>query len=91
MIKLPNRMKFLAVPAVLALGAVSYGSVVAMAAPATLPTAATTLAATTPAAPAPAESVIAPETVEPAEPPLPGGGYADTDNVQADTQQQGIN
>ena len=96
MIKVPNRMKFLAVPAVLALGAVSYGSVVAMAAPVTLPTAATTLAATTPAAPAPAapapaESPTAPETVEPNEPALPGGGYADADNVQADTQQQGIN
>jgi hypothetical protein len=90
-IKLPRRMKLWAVPAVLALGAVSYRSVVAMAAPATLPAAATPLAATAPAAAAPAESPTAPETAEPNEPALLGGGYADTDNLQADTQQQGIN
>jgi hypothetical protein len=35
-------------------------------------------------------SETAPEKAEPNEPALPGGGYADADNVQADTQQEGI-
>jgi hypothetical protein len=81
-----RKLAFLTVPAVVALGAVSYGSVVAMAAPITSPA-----AAASPSAPEPAESATTPETVEANEPALPGGGYADADNVQADTQQEGIN
>ncbi|MDQ6721896.1 MAG: hypothetical protein M3003_14030 [Candidatus Dormibacteraeota bacterium] len=82
MFKFQRRLAFLAVPAVLALGAVSYGSVVAMAAPSHSPT------VVKPAA-EPAESTTE-SAVEATEPALPGGGYADT-NVQADTQQEGIN
>jgi hypothetical protein len=44
-----------------------------------------------PSASDPAESTTASETVEANEPALPGGGYADAANVQADTQQEGIN
>jgi hypothetical protein len=38
----------------------------------------------------PAESTTG-DAAEANEPALPGGGYADADNVQADTQQEGIN
>jgi hypothetical protein len=82
LIKLQRKFAILAVPAVLALAAVSYGSVVAAAAPVPSP------AATS--ATEPAEST-APEAVEANEPALPGGGFADTDNVQANTQQEGVN
>jgi hypothetical protein len=84
-----RRLAITAVPATLALGAVSYGSVVAMAAPSPTPA-----AATQPSAAAPAESSTpetATEQAEPNEPALSGGGYADADNTQANTQQEGIN
>jgi hypothetical protein len=80
MLNLKSKAAFLAVPAVLALAAVSYGSVVAFSAANPTP------------APA-AEAAEAPEAAEAAEanePALPGGGYADADNVNADTQQEGI-
>jgi hypothetical protein len=83
MIKLPRKLAFLAVPAVLALGGATYASVVAFAAANPSPTPA---AASEKAEP----SETAPEKAEPNEPALPGGGYADADNVQADTQQEGI-
>lgn len=85
MFKFQRRLAFLAVPAVLALGAVTYGSVVAFAAPNASPTAATSTAA-----PEPAEST-APEAAEANEPALPNGGYADAANADANTQQEGIN
>jgi len=78
MFNLKSKAAFLAVPAVLALAAVSYGSVVAF-----------STANPTPAAAEAAEST-APEAAEANEPALPGGGYADADNVNADTQQEGI-
>jgi hypothetical protein len=80
MIKFKSKLALLAVPAVLAFAAVSYGSVVAF----------TTANPPVPAPAAePAEST-APEAAEASEPALAGGGYADTDNVNADTQQEGI-
>jgi hypothetical protein len=82
--KFQRRLAFLTVPAVLALGVVSYGSVVAMAAPSH--SQAVVKAAS---AAEPAESTT--DATEANEPALPGGGYADADNVQADTQQEGIN
>jgi hypothetical protein len=72
--KFRPKMAFLAVPAVLALGVVSYGSVVAMAAPSHSPS-------VVKSATEPAESTTESDT----------GGYADPDNVQSDTQQEGIN
>ena len=86
MLKFQRKLAFLTVPAVLALGAVSYGSVVVMAAPSSSPT-----VAKSPSATEPAESTAAAEAVEPNEPALPGGSHADADNVQANTQQEGIN
>jgi hypothetical protein len=89
MFKFRRRLAFLAVPAVLVLGAVSYGSVVAMAAPSPSPT-----AKAAPSTAEPAESATestTPEVTGPNEPALPGGGHADPDNVQADTQQEGSN
>lgn len=82
MIKFKSKLALLAVPAVLAFAAVSYGSVVAFT---------TANPAPAPAAEAaePAEST-APEAAEANEPVLAGGGYADADNVNADTQQEGI-
>jgi hypothetical protein len=49
-------------------------------------------AATEPPAVAAAEAAEtnAPETAEPNEPVLPGGGYADADGVNADTQFEGV-
>jgi hypothetical protein len=49
-------------------------------------------AATQPPATAAAEAAesTAPETTEPNEPNLPGGGYADADGVNADTQFEGV-
>ena len=85
MFSVKRKLAFLTVPAVVALGAVSYGSVVAMAAPASA------AAVASPSAPEPAESTTTPETVEANEPALPGGGHADADNVQANTQQEGVN
>ena len=85
MIKLQRRLAFLAVPAVVALGAVSYGSVVAFSTPIQK---AAVVTAATPAESAESTSTDAAETNEPA---LPAGGFADADNVQADTQQEGIN
>jgi hypothetical protein len=85
MLKFQKRLAFLTVPAVVALGAVSYGSVVAFASPSPNPT-----AVTAPSRVEPAESTTAPETPEANEPALPGGGYADAANTQADTQQDGV-
>jgi hypothetical protein len=83
MIKLRRRLAFLAVPAVVALGAASYAAVVGFTSSPSPSPSATKAAATT----EPAESAAeAPEANEPA---LPGGGYADKDNTQADTQQEG--
>ena len=93
MLNLRRRLAFLAVPAVLAVGAVTYGSVVAMAAPSPLPTATASPSTTAPAESTtePAESSTTAEAAEPNEPALPGGGHADADNVQANTQQEGVN
>jgi hypothetical protein len=85
MSKFKRSLAFMTVPVVLALGALSYGSVVAFASPSPSPT-----GTTAPSAAEPAESATAPETVEPNEPALAGGGYADTANTQADTQQNGV-
>jgi hypothetical protein len=82
MFKLQRRFAFLAVPAVLAIGAVSYGSAVAMAAPSH--SGAVVKAAS--AAEPPESTSEATDTTEPAP---PGGGYADLDAIQADTQQEG--
>ena len=88
-----RRLAFVAIPATLALGALTYGSVVAMAAPSPTPTAAGQPAAT------PGESTAeqpeganeAAEPAEPNEPAQPGGGFADDPaNSQADTQQEGV-
>jgi hypothetical protein len=81
MMKLKSKVAFVTVPAVMALAAVSYGSVVGFASANPSPI---------PPAPAAAEPASAPEKIEPNEPALPGGGYADAANVQADTQQDGI-
>jgi hypothetical protein len=88
-----RRLAFLAVPAVLALGVVSYGSVVAMAAPSPLPTAKAAASTPEPAESTtePAETATTPDVAEPNEAALPGGGHADKDNVQADMQQEGVN
>ena len=85
MFKFQKRLAVLTVPAVLALGAVSYGSVVAFSSPNPSPT-----GVTAPPAAEPAESTTAAETPEPNEPALPGGGYADAANAQANTQQEGV-
>jgi hypothetical protein len=82
MFKFQRKFAFLAVPAVVAIGAVSYGSVVAMASP--NHSHAVVKAAS---AAEPAESTT--ETTETNDPAMPGGGYADLDSVQADTQQEG--
>jgi hypothetical protein len=88
MINFKRRVAFLTVPAVLAVGAMSYGSVVAFASPSPSPSPTGTSA---PSAAEPAESATAPETVEANEPALPGGGYVDAAGAQVDTQQEGIN
>jgi hypothetical protein len=82
MFKLQRKFAFWAVPAVLAIGAVSYGSVVAMAAPSH---SRAVVKATSAAEPA--ESTT--QTAETNQSETSGGGYADVDNVQADTQQEG--
>lgn len=75
--------KWLLVPvtaAMLAVGALGSMSVFAASpAPATAAETATEAAETT-----------APEVAEPNEPALPGGGYADADGVNADTQFEGV-
>jgi hypothetical protein len=43
-----------------------------------------------PATAAEAAETNAPEQAEPNEPALPGGGYADADGVNADTQFEGV-
>jgi hypothetical protein len=87
MLKVPRKLALIAAPVgVLALGAASYGSVVAFAAASPTPA-----GVTQPAASEPAESTTTPEVAEANEPALPGGGHADADNVQADTQQEGVN
>jgi hypothetical protein len=89
MSKFKRSLALMTVPAVLALGALSYGSVVAFGAASPSPVPSPT-GTTAPSAAEPAESATAPETVEPNEPALAGGGYADTANTQADTQQDGV-
>jgi hypothetical protein len=78
--KFQRKLAILTVPAVLALGAVSYGTVVGFASP----------SPTSSSASEPAESTTAADAAEPNEPALPGGGYADAANAQADTQQEGV-
>jgi hypothetical protein len=83
MFNVRRKLVLIAVPAVLALGAITYGSVA--------------LAESHPSGPASqsvaAESAEQPETgaeqAEANEPALPGGGHADADN-KADTQQEGV-
>jgi hypothetical protein len=87
MINFKRRVAFLTVPAVLAVGAMSYGSVVAFASPSPSPSPTGTSA---PSAAEPPESTKAPETVESNEPAVPGGGHADAAGAQVDTQQEGI-
>jgi hypothetical protein len=75
-----TRKKWLLVPitaAMLAVGTIGSMSV---------------FAATEPPATATAEAAetTAPETAEPNDPALPGGGYADADGVNADTQFEGV-
>ena len=75
-----TKRKWLLVPvtaAMLAVGAIGSTSVFA----ATEPPAVTA---------AEAAETTAPETAEPNEPALPGGGYADADGVNADTQFDGV-
>jgi hypothetical protein len=94
MFKFRPKMAFLAVPAVLALGAVSYGSATAMAATSPSPKVTAAPSTTAPSTAEPAESATESTTSEvtgPNEPALPGGGHNDPDNVQADTQQEGSN
>jgi hypothetical protein len=91
MINLKRRMAFLTVPAVLAVGAMSYGSLVAFASPSPNPSpAGTSASAAAEPAESATESATAPETAEPNEPALPGGGYADAAGAQVDTQQEGV-
>ncbi len=87
MFKIKRRLAFMTVPAVLAVSAMSYGSVVAFASPSPSPSPTGTSATS---AAEPAESTTAPETAEPNEPAVAGGGYADVAGAQADTQQEGI-
>jgi hypothetical protein len=90
MFKLQRKFALLAVPAVLAIGVVSYGSVVAMASPSH----SAVVKAASPAEPAetatePADPAAS--TTDPVGPNEPaGGGYADA-NAAADTQQEGNN
>jgi len=80
MTKMKTKRKWLLVPvtaAMLAVGAIGSTSVFA----ATEPPAVTA---------AEAAETTAPETAEPNEPALPGGGYADADGVNADTQFDGV-
>jgi len=84
MTKMKTPKKWLLVPvtaAMLAVGAVGSMSVFAASpVPATAAVTAETEAAET----------TAPEVAEPNEPALPGGGHADADGVNADTQFEGI-
>jgi hypothetical protein len=84
MSKFKSKLALLAIPAVLAFAAISYGSVVAFTTANPTPAPAQSEAAE------PAETPGAADKAEANEPALPGGGYADTDNVNADTQQEGI-
>ena len=86
-----RRMAFVAIPATLALGAVTYGSVVAMAAPSPTPSSAAAPAAAEPAESNTEQPETATEAAEPNEPALANGGFADDPaNSQADTQQEGV-
>jgi hypothetical protein len=98
MLRVPRKLAFFAAAiAVLALGAVSYGSVVGFAA--TSPSA-SGVTQPAPSPSEPAESTTTPETAgpnernephEPHEAVLPGGGHADMDSIQADIHQEGVN
>jgi hypothetical protein len=86
-----RKLALVAVPATLALGAVTYGSVVAMAAPTPTPTSAAQPSTAAPAESAAEQPENAPEAAEPNEPAQANGGFADDPaNSQADTQQEGI-
>jgi hypothetical protein len=86
-----RKLALVAIPATLALGAVTYGSVVAMAAPSPTPSAAAQPSATEPAESATEQPETATEAAEPNEPAQPNGGFADDPaNSQADTQQEGV-
>jgi hypothetical protein len=81
--KMKATRKWLLVPvtaAMLAVGALGSMSVFA-ASPAPAPAAETATEAA---------ETTAPEVAEPNEPALPGGGYADADGVNADTQFEGV-
>lgn len=90
-----RRLAFLAIPATLALGAVTYGSVVAMASQSPSPTSTAQPSTAEPGTEKPDSATEQPETAaegaEPNEPALPKGGHADDpDNAQADTEQEGV-
>jgi len=86
-----RKLAFVAIPATLALGAVTYGSVVAMAAPSPTPSAAAQPSATEPAESTTEQPETGTEAAEPNEPAQPNGGFADDPaNSQADTQQEGV-
>src|ERR1700682_1992284 len=82
MIKFKSKLALLAVPAVLAFAAVSYGSVVAFSTATPTPAPAQSEAAE------PAEA--AGDKAEANEPALPGGGSTDAANTNANTQKEGI-
>jgi hypothetical protein len=88
MFNVKRKLVFVAVPAVLALGAIGYGSVALAESHSSGP------ANQSVAAESADSSTEQPETgaeqAEPNEPALPGGGHADPDNGQADTQQEGV-
>lgn len=96
MLKFKRNLAFLAIPGVLALGVVTYASVVGAASPTPSPASSSTSepgesATDSENAAEPAEPTTAAEkAAEAAEPALPGGGHADPDNTQADTQQEGV-
>ncbi len=88
MFNIKRKVAFLAVPALAAMGAVSYASVVAFAAP-THGTGVVKTAAGTEPAESTTEATTSADPVGPNEPA--GGGYADPAGAQADTQQEGNN
>ena len=94
MISLRRKILWLSVPAVLAAGAITYGSVVAFATPGTTrPASSLTQPVDSTAADSPVEKPEQPESAveqpEPNEPALPGGGHADT-SAQANHEFDGV-
>jgi uncharacterized protein HemX len=88
MFNVNRKLVLIAVPAVLALGAIGYGSVALAESNTNHPV--SQAAATETADSSSEQPETGPEQAEPNEPALPGGGHADADNVQADTQQEGV-